>query len=222
MRHLIIAAIAILISQERNEAEELFKKMEEKILSAKTLQIRFHGTREPGKLHLAGDLKLNEGNKSRIVVKSGKAGDAVTTTVIVDGKTLVHSTTKGSAGFDAPESLEKLQRISVARAGLNATYEASVDEGSAKADAERAFIVKEFTLGVREKVGERQGQAIEYKLARKYEAGTKVVVWIDVETHLPLKRTLTLGPRTMTEYYSSFKLDEKLEVSQFEHPKEGK
>ena len=90
------------------------------------------------------------------------------------------------------------------------------------------FKASEFKLGKKEKIGEREAQVIEYKLA--YEEAAKETpdlslsekLWLDVETHLPLKRVVVGKLKkefTCTEEYSEFTLNPKVDAKLFELPK---
>ena len=88
-------------------------------------------------------------------------------------------------------------------------------------------------LGKREKVGEHDAQVVEYQLTCKVEseknwkgsnATLAVKLWLDVKTGLPLKRSITgkidnIDEIAITETYTKFVIDEKIDEKRFELPK---
>src|SRR5207247_2149211 len=85
--------------------------------------------------------------------------------------------------------------------------------------------VKNLKLGAKEMVGKREAQVVQYRLEDKDSKDSAVVsLWIDTKTHLPLKR-LIVGEKTgknddirITETYSVFTVDSKLDGKLFEIP----
>jgi outer membrane lipoprotein-sorting protein len=218
MTSLILIAAALLLPQEKNEAEELFKKMEGKVTKAKSVHIKMAGRMDPEGLELTGELWLDDGNRGRCELKAKKDQETDTALLISDGKKVQMSGSGGKENrpFDAPESIVRLMRICASRAGVMGTLDASQREEKAKVDPETAFTASDFKLGAKEKVADRESQAISYKLTRKGEQEASVTVWIDTETHLPLKRSMKKGSRTLTETYTEFTLDGKIDAAKFE------
>lgn len=88
---------------------------------------------------------------------------------------------------------------------------------------EEAFQVSEFKLGTTEQVGTREGQGIEYKLSLPDGRTLPVKLWIDTETHLPLKRVVAgrIGAADLqvTEIYQEIRLDPSIDPERFQLPK---
>lgn len=83
--------------------------------------------------------------------------------------------------------------------------------------------VYDFTLNSAEKVGGRDAKVVRYRFG---EGGAcpddaEVTLWIDAKSLLPLKRTFItkLDVMRVTEVYSEFKLDPKLDAGVFVIPK---
>ncbi len=221
MKFLVLVAAAILIRQERNPAEELFKQMEAKLAGANSIQLKFEGEMKPQGIKLTGTLVLGEANQARCDMEGRVGEEKQSMAIVSDGKMaqLIASEGAKNRPFEVPETLGRLMRLCVARAGCMGAIDASQREDKAKADPETAFAASDFKLGAKEKVGEREAQAVEYKLTRKGEKDSAAIVWIDAETHLPLKRALKMGTKSLVETYTDFKLDEKIDPAKFELPK---
>lgn len=224
MRHLALLALALFIPQEKNEAEELFKKMEEKFSKAKTVFLKFEGTLEPQGIRMTGELHMGEGTRTRCEVEAKKDSEKDSTSIISDGKSiqLLGRGNPISQTFDAPESFGRLMRIGAARAGILVSMEFAGGQTKAGQDPKTAIVASGFKLGASEKVGDRESQSIEYTLSKEGDLDASVTVWIDPETHLPLKRILKKGTKTLTENYPKITLDEKIDPAKFELPKSEK
>ena len=223
MKVFLVLAIATLLPQEKNEAEELFKKMEEKLVKAKTVHLKLEGSMEPMDFKITGELWLGEGGRVRMDLE-GKSGDMVrSVSMVSDGTTVNTSSDDRKKSFKAPESFGKLVRTCIARAGFLGTVDTTDSETEAGTEPGEGFTVSEFKMGAKEKVGERSAQGLEFTVTKKKKKDTAAItLWIDVETQLPLKRTLKLGGRSLTESYSGLKLDEKIDAAKFEPPKDAK
>ena len=225
MKLLALIAAALLLPQEKNEAEELFKKMEEKIAKSKTVQLSYVGRMTPQDLDLSGTLFLGEGNRGRLEMeqKVNMLKKTLRKFFTSNGSKSVfvcESPEREVVRFNTPAALGKLIRGGFARAGFWDSIHSSDTETDAKADPETAFAVCGFKLGEKERVGEREAQAVEYTLARKGKKDCSVTVWIDGETGLPLKRKIEEEDSLLTETYSDLKIDEKIDAAKFELPKE--
>ncbi|MBI4563930.1 MAG: hypothetical protein HY716_04455 [Planctomycetes bacterium] len=92
-------------------------------------------------------------------------------------------------------------------------------------DIATQFQMQKFAMGKKETIGGRPAQAIEFevkKVGHLTGLDTKVTVWIDGETSLPLKLTIvTQGgavSSTMTERYDGMKVGEKIDDAKFRLP----
>ena len=227
MKLLAILAAVLIAPQEKNEAEELYKKMEAKILEAKTIQARLQGSmiQDTQHLDMRGELLLGEKNQARYEITTQIGSTVTPSTAVTDGKkmALVYPDGKGAPTNAAiPEKFGRLMRVRLARAGVVAATEAMQVEKLLKEDPATTIRVRDFKLGAKEKVAWREAQQVEYRMTKAGEPDRAATVWIDLETHLPLKRVLRMGPWTVTERYLSFSLDEKIEPSKFELPWEAK
>jgi outer membrane lipoprotein-sorting protein len=220
----VLIAVALMVPQETNEAEKLFKKMEEKIAKAATIRVKMAGALEAMKLTLTGDLLMGEGARMRVDLEGKLQEQVMKAGLICDGKRLrLESSDKPDAKFfDVPEKMGEPARSSLARGGLQGVLDSFDSEEGVKATANDLFAVSAFTMGAKEKVGEREGQAVNYKLEKKGHPTSETTVWIDTETQLPLKRVIKMAGMVLNETYSEFKVGEKIDPAKFELPKETK
>ncbi|HEU4338796.1 MAG TPA: hypothetical protein VFS19_01905 [Planctomycetota bacterium] len=233
MKLLALFAAILLPPQEKNEAEELYKKMEEKIVNAKTFQVKCRGKLASGNVDLigrdtlwSGQLIVDEENRIRLDMEEE-------TRPIFDGKTVKSFTSNGSKAvfvkatterkevrFDTPPTVGRLIRARFARFGFRSAIGSSETEANAKEDPGSEFPASDFKLGRKETVRDRECQAVEYTLTRKDKRTSSVTVWIDVATFEPLKRmTITVNSGS-GETCAEFKFDEKIDAAKFEVPKE--
>lgn len=214
-------------ASDKNEGEQLFRKMEANLEKAKTLDLAFETIYGKGNLRsgqrLKGTLAATSENQLRLQVTGGKANETVHLR-ISDG---VRAITK--VEFDdppprlakTPKNLAANYRNVVARTGV---LPALLPHGYAYAndggDYKRMFPVTGFKLGDKEKVGDREAQRLDYVLGIKGQSATyPVTVWIDLKTELPLKRLVSDGGLPwFTETYE-LKLDGKLDAKTFKLPK---
>jgi outer membrane lipoprotein-sorting protein len=222
VRPALLIAISLLLPQEKNEAEELFKKMEGKLANAKTVQLKLSGEMQPMKFGLSGELLFDEGGKMRIEFEGKSGPDLIKALMLSDGKKLrlESSDKKDPKQFEVPETLGKLARACFARAGFVGTLDALDNDRDVKLEPDAQFAPKEFKLGAKEKVGDREAQAVDYKLVKAGHPESVATVWIDTETLLPLRRAVKMGEMALTENYSGLKLDGKIDAAKFELPKE--
>ncbi|HEU4339726.1 MAG TPA: hypothetical protein VFS19_06630 [Planctomycetota bacterium] len=226
-----VVAFVLVIAQEKNEAEELFKKMEEKLAKAKTVQVKGSGSSEmsEGEMKAATVLLWETGNKARLDTELTIPGMGdIKGLYVSDGK---HAAARGPESKDGktPEKLTSDLVQSWARGGgffVIMWIEAATfkDENHPK----RAQVPKPvgFKMGPKEKVGDREAQKIEYALTNIEAEDVSMALWIDPETFLPVKREMRgfHGKEKLTyfETYSDLKLDEKIDAAKFELPKDTK
>ena len=170
---------------------------------------------------------LQEGNKARIEIDYGTQHLPLPPTIVSNG-----TKWKGIApGVDLPEldtprNLNRICTLVVTRGGISALVRwlrsPMRKEGEEEPDPETWLRVSEIKMGDKEKINERSAQAIHYqlKVGNIKPSETKVTLWLDVETHLPVKRVFvsTQGDEesTATETFHDLKLNEKVAPTKFE------
>ncbi len=221
----------------KNEAEKLFRIMEEKLDKAKTLECVFDGYLPTDLGSFEGTLLLAEGNKVRLEINKSKDDGLQLTPeaakkygkmrlrIVSDG---VHLMMEGN-GLDRPQLRDTPKNLNadiltwMSRTGLLLPQAPLPDQ---KVDcAKDRFVVSDFKLGIREKIADRDTQRLEYQLSAKgADTPIFIVVWLDLKTLLPVKRTLGERPldgkqRELTENYTKLTLDVKVDAKKFELPK---
>jgi outer membrane lipoprotein-sorting protein len=209
---------------EENEAEKFYRKMEQKVRAAKTLQIRFdlRITDALGKTGtVKGTLVLGEGDTFRTEAEGKLFGETVKFRSISDGATMKDfgAPTEDKTGKSA-RGVGAYFRGALPREGF---FLSSLEMDRRADRAPDRFNVSDFKLAGEEKIGERNTQVIQYVVAIK---GAKypllMKMWIDVETNLPAKLAITGGKSDwteITETYGEFATNAKVDAKTFEFPK---
>ena len=222
MKLLALITAVLLLPQEKNEAEELFKKMEEKIAKARTAQARVTGELGPTGIAITATCWLGEGKEARVDLEGRIGGGVLKSNLISDGKKVrLEAPGKDPALFDAPEHLGRLSRTFLTRNGIMGMFDMAFESKSIRAESAPNTRMTDIASGAREKVGDREALEVRYRLGGGKDPD-RVSVWIDVATHLPLKRVVKQGDTNLTVTYSEFKLNEKIDAAKFELPKEAK
>ncbi|HEU4338797.1 MAG TPA: hypothetical protein VFS19_01910 [Planctomycetota bacterium] len=225
MKLLALLAAILLPPQEKNEAEALFKKMEEKLAKATSITAKVKGSIEQKMLTLEveAEIHLAEGNRARGAFTLTSDAQTLTSGVVSDGKTTHVTPTQGPAQtFATLDKLGPLLAGTYGRGGVVTTIGMLNNSRVGPADLDSKAPVKDFKMGAKEKVGDRDTQAVEFKLTLGKEADIEVTVWIDLATHLPVKRTMKSTKNTIQETTVDVKLDEKIDPAKFELPKPAK
>jgi outer membrane lipoprotein-sorting protein len=170
-----------------------------------------------------------QGNKSRMEIDFDIDGKADKLLFLTDGK--ARYTKQGDKGTLDPnpkkaEQEGKLVPGTIARIGITGAMlmARSVKPGEEKeVDLDKDAPVTNFELGAKEMVGDKTAQVVTYKLDFD-GTSAKMSVWIDTKTQLPLKRVVAVDQdgqmHRITETYSTFAIDPKLDPKLFEIPKE--
>jgi outer membrane lipoprotein-sorting protein len=218
---ILILAAAPARAQE-GEAEKLYRAMEKKILAAQSLVVEFNSQNavDNEKFTVKGTISIAAGNKTRLDLESELIQLGGKTLIVTNGKSKYAKV--GNIVFyegPFPPKGEVLLAL-IARFGAS---HAATEKTIATADLDKDYPLKNFKLGAKEMVGKREAQVVQYLLQAK-KAGDlgEVTVWIDTKTQLPLKRAMAGKKDTkvgdMTETYSVFTVDSKLDGKLFDVP----
>ena len=196
--------------------------MEKKILAAESLALEFNSqvTVDDKKFTVKGTIYVAAGNKTRLDLQSELFQLGGKNLILTNGKSKYAKV--GNLVFHEgpfpPEGdvlLAMIARFSAAMAAM--------ETKAAAADLDKDFPVKNFKLGVKEMVGKREAQVVQYQLQdKKIGDLAEVSVWIDTKTQLPLKRAIagkdkkTIGD--LAETYGVFTVDSKLDGKLFDIP----
>jgi hypothetical protein len=210
------------------DPEKLFKRMEQRLLTCKTLdvQMEFAGVAEKD---VKGRLLVARGNKMRLEFDMTAAGRPHKATTVSDGARMRTIGAIPRLNDQTPKQLTEIVLSSVTRGGVWLTMAELLEKQdpateSKDFDLEKSLAVSDFKLGTKEQVAGREAQVIEYKVKTADEP-LVMTVWIDVRTDLPLKRVVKGkdkdGPYQvlMTETYTKVGVDEKIDDKVFEVPK---
>lgn len=212
-------------AQEPNEAEKLFRRMEKKLLEAETfaLQGESEWKVEKAAYRIKWNVLWAKGHKFNYSIKS--VGELIAPDVegVSDGRDV--RVTSGGKTEDRKVSGELGANVAgtLARAGFVASLPVALEGDRPDHSLDKRYALSGFELGKKEKVGERDAQAIRFTAVFAERDTTRSELWIDVKEELPLKRHLSVegkrGAITVTETYSMFAVGEKIDPAKFELPK---
>lgn len=228
----MLATVLVLasVSLQDEAPEKLFRRMEEKIAGARTLQSAFKASfGGEARGELAGGFLL-QGQSGRMTLEGTAQGKPVKILRVSDGKRtkVVSQDNAIRVEEETPPRFGEDTRTVVSRLGFCTmffSFMRTPDSSKEGKPLAQTLVTRDFSKGAREKVGERDAQAVSYTLVEteRNEVGVTVSVWVDLETALPLKRVVTFRREgkevTITETSSDFRLDAEIEPSKFELPK---
>jgi outer membrane lipoprotein-sorting protein len=225
---LLFVPIVLAALGQGDDPAKIMKAMEDKIAKATTVQTDFDAKIESGKGNgtMKGTATVGTGGKARLDGDLEFAGMDLKLKMVSDG-TKLSTTVSGMQveAKDTPKHMRALMTVLLARAGIGvmllAPKEKKNDDQEDPLEAVKLTDLKKVKT---EKVGDRNAVVIEFKLAIKDQKATIAgSVWVDTQTNLPLKRVLraeTGGETaTVTETYSNFRINPKIEDKIFELPK---
>ena len=214
--------LALWVGPQATEAEQLYRKTREKLEKSGTVQFSFKLASEDERWK--GSVLLGKGNRARVEMTRKRAEAEYLLVMVSDGKRLLWKNPNRSLETATPKTMRADVADLLTKLGANEDRMEDLFRGR-RAKVER-IEAKEFRMGAREKVDGRDAQEIRYKLAvRGRGGGLAVRLWIDLERHLPLKRTLALAERApdasaeATETYTAWKVGEPVDESKFVIPK---
>src|SRR5260370_18232043 len=157
-------------ADDKNEAEQLFRKMETKLTSAKSLECGFDATVEGGKKDgkLKGSLALAEGNKSRLEAVGSQQGEPEKKIALISDGENRGSLDGKEPKSPAPKWLNDAYRSALTRSGTVLPFLLMGESSKANEfKADEAMKDSDFKLGKKEKVNDQESQAIQYTLQVK-------------------------------------------------------
>jgi outer membrane lipoprotein-sorting protein len=212
----------------KNEAEELFKAMSEKIVKASTLSVKLEGkiesSLEEEDNELNGRIHLKKGNKARIEIETLRKGRERKLMLVSDGKRVKgEKFFERGATIETPQKLNELISGSMPRAPVFylTFFPVAGGPNGEEPKAEEIFKTSDYKMGAKKRVGDRDAQVVEYTLEIVGEENKVAVqVWIDVETKLPMKRSFKVVSASreieIDETFAELKVDGTIEDQTFE------
>jgi hypothetical protein len=208
-----------------NEAEKLFRGMEEKVRAAKSLQLHFDVSitdADAKTWKLNGNLILGEGDRVRLQLEGKLFGEAVKFTLVSDGISTkavgVLPMPKDDKSAKSPKGSGAYFRATLPREGFFVSFLNHDRGGGVVPD----FKMSDFKRAGKEKIGKRNAQVIQYTVKVKDKNPLAMTMWLDMDTNLPVKFFLTAGKTDImeiTETYGQFTIDGKVDAKLFELPK---
>jgi hypothetical protein len=220
---------------QENEAEKLFRSMEKKIRSAKSLEIVFKGelAAERLKTTFAGKVRLAQGNVFRMEVDVEVDGKRQERLMVCDGKTVYNKDKDAGRVKTYPARADDTLKVQafVSRVGVNLaalllgeTIPVDPPKDAEPFDLDKAAPLSDFKAGAREHVGQKEAQAVAYSVrgGRRLDYAS-MVVWVDLQTQLPLKRTIEMRLAgslvRWVETYTTFAPEAKIDGKVFSAPR---
>jgi outer membrane lipoprotein-sorting protein len=209
----------------QSRAEKALRATEKSIRAAKALKVVVEAEQREGKeeSRLKGSVVLGAGNRVRIELTRTRGGKTETMRLTCDGKQAVgegeNFDTEGKA-VPVPEGEglnEQLAEL-LARAGVLGLLAPGVTGPDGKFDIDLAAPLISVAPGAREKIDGREAEVFRV-LTKMHRVRQTVTVWVDAKTHLPLKRVSTWNGGRLTETYTEFELDPRLDAGLFTLPK---
>jgi hypothetical protein len=234
MRWLAVLPVLCVVgpaSAQENDAEKLYRAMENKVRTAKTLQVAFDGEFDAQviKATMKGMLYATKGNKTRVEGDLEIGGKTQKMLTITDGK-VKYSKLIGEGKVDPnPRDIDQLDAMApgmLARVGMVGQFVfvklADPNKKPEPFDLDKEVPIKNFKLGAKEMVGNRSAQVVEYQVDVMGKTA-QASVWIDTQTQLPLKRLVILQEKGQTgrisESYETFTVNATLDPKLFDIPK---
>jgi outer membrane lipoprotein-sorting protein len=228
---LLLAALLPPAPAQVNEAEKLFRDMEKKIQTAQAFQLAVEvDMRDPGAKEarkFKSSLLLTRDNKARLKISGdfGEGGPGSRSELVSDGKQvkMTDGIRTNKKDVRTPKKFHAALSTTVSRGGVWFSLMGLSYMLTEEFDAEDARMeVWDFKAAAAEKIDGRDARVISYRFGTKGDPDSeKFFLWIDSKSLLPLKRVFVMkrdGIR-ITEVYSEFKLDPKVDARAFELPK---
>jgi outer membrane lipoprotein-sorting protein len=215
------------------EAERIFRAMEKKITEAKafkvavTIDAKGDMTQKVGSFR--GFLLVTGDNKARLNVGGADFGEDRSWQMVSNGKQVkvrpydvgVSEVSKDEETLPMPVNLRRHIARRVTRTGVYLNLlRMPVAMVLAAGSPDETLHVGGFKAGAAEKVGGRDAKVVHYAVGVSGPADDEATftVWIDAKTLLPLKRVIVMKrwSVTITETYTEFTLDPKIDAGAFE------
>lgn len=213
--------------QDSKQARALFEAMEQKLSKAKTVHLQTTSLVGEGDLYgiFKGQAWLGEGGAFKLAIEApiGPDGGPLDAEILSDGTevTIRETADAEPRRVEAPQGIADSLRRCASRVSVFAGYMLLDSQWGGGGD--EPLPLKNFKLGPKERDGGRAYQVIEYQTeSQRRWAGyggpgnpAQVKLWIDTQTGLPHKRTVTLGKARLEESYEVCELDVEIAPGTF-------
>lgn len=213
-------------SRHERSAAELYQEMTRALDRAKTFQARFRietTDQEPAGV-LEGRILREKGNRLRLELPPQKDGGTREWRMISDGVTVGFGSPGNMSSQECPSRLGTALTTILASSGYKGFITALLSGNitDEKIDGELGEgMVTDLRIEGRERVEGRWTHRLTMSvgpLTGTEDGSTKVTVWVDTRTHLPLRRRYAFDKSDgdLIETYSDFKFDEPIPSSRFD------
>ncbi len=223
----ITAPVTLAVSEARategRSADDLLAAMQAKITSAKTVSVTVKANVKDA-MSLKADIRLAPDNKANLAIVTKKAGGNTVDTIriVSDGVKQAILNPHETQEIIRPADPHLSDNLIASLTHTGFLVVTQLCSASQRQDAAKSpkvtdlFKVGELELGEKTTQGKRTVQAVNYKInADDPKSSMTGTVWIDLKTHLPQKRTVTLNGFTAEENYTNWKLDTPIEEATF-------
>ena len=166
---------------------------------------------------VSGDFSMRSDNRLRYWVAGRKIDQETKTGVVCDGTTLRRRDKQGPIDEKCPAKLSDDFRTVLRVGGLYASFANGFAKVATAVDGWKSSGYKKLDD---DKIGEKTCRVLRFALETEMKKEQFIVkVWLDAETHLPLKRVVTGGDdqieMTMTELWESISIDVEIPDEDF-------
>ncbi len=217
---------AVAHAEDSIPAQQLFERMEAKLLQAKSLRVESDCEGSGGNMEarISVSLWAGEGNRVRVEHRDIEADGDRVTTLVCDGTSMCR--VEHGKQMPAAETLKTNVVAAAARIGLWVDLHEKLFRGKAPegTDLRKDIQLTDFAMGDEEQIGERRVQVVRYRATIELREWTfDMQVWIDCETGLPAKREGVFEDRgtryKVAETYKEVQIDTQIDSTKFELPK---
>ena len=207
-------------------AEALFRKLEQRLLSAESVHIRgAAGSAGAVISGLEGEVVLASGNRARIQFSGEFGGMGVTLALVADGEQMWGGNGTDQFEDEAPTSLNEGILLGFTRMGIlhNLALLSSVSSPDGTDGTIRDWVtVSNFAWGESGMLDGVAAEALTFDLTVNGTPAAKVVLWLDQENGLPVQREQLVqfpdGEMRAIEVYEAVEIDAPFESEKFVIP----
>jgi outer membrane lipoprotein-sorting protein len=207
-------------------AEALFRKLEQRLLSAESVHIRgAAGSAGAVISGLEGEVVLASGNRARIQFSGEFGGMGVTLALVADGEQMWGGNGTDQFEDEAPTSLNEGILLGFTRMGIlhNLALLSSVSSPDGTDGTIRDWVtVSNFAWGESGTLDGVAAEALTFDLTVNGTPAAKVVLWLDQENGLPVQREQLVqfpdGEMRAIEVYEAVEIDAPFESEKFVIP----
>jgi len=217
MLNALILSAMLIGADSDPEAVKILDTFEERVMKAKSLKMvgkmRIEGGKSDADFAVTCIVQQGGFTNNKCVMTSGQKTRSLQ--LISDGKSVALATEDKSAiVMKTPKHLDHCNRAMLTQMGMVSVLAVSsvnmldkLVEAENEEFNERFFDFSNVVLKPDEKVGERTCKVLSFSSGRRGKVDNNVVLWLDAETLLPVKRFTKSNSGNTTETYQEFVID---------------